>query len=277
MAAKKIVTDKRKNYIRDNYAKIIDKGIELKPHEQQYLNKVRAGKARAASGIKDSRGQYIIKNKENELARQLLAQNDFDVSKVRANNTAKIAELLAEAGLTKKDIKTFYEQQKNDLDDITDTLQITGTAFNIDRMSEELTTFAGKVFIDTGNGIEEVTALEAKILLANFKQYVYTRANVVEIKLNPVFNLEENEMTLQIPDGKEMMEFLKKALEVDNLEQLKEAEGEDITQAIQDFLDSKYGDPKIVIYASSKQNAAAARRKKRAAEKKRMNKTGKRK
>lgn len=222
---------------------------QQKPERIKDAKKVAAGKVRAATGIKEN-GKYITKIFSNEIARTLLAEKNINVSNVHADQTEKIEQLLKEAKLTKKEIKNFYEQRKDIFDDLKLFGSIKGTAKNSNNMEKILDTYKGKIFINNGEEVKEVSKGTAKYELVKFKNFLSSTLNVVEIAYLPVFSTS-GEMTINIPDGKQLFENLKLYFGVTNKKSLDEIDGDDLMKAIEEILKDLYNDEtNIIIYVS---------------------------
>ena len=225
------------------------KKITVTPVKIKDAKKVAAGKVRAATGIKEN-GKYVSKIFSNEVAKTLLATKKINVSKVHADNTEKIKELLKEAKLTPAQVKKFYEKNKTIFEDLKTFGNIKGTAKNSNQMENILETYKGKIFINDGEEIKEVSKGAAKYELVKFKNFLSSTLNVVEIAYLPVYNIS-GEMTINIPNGKELFERLKLIFGVKSKKELDEIDGSDLMEAIKEILNDIYnGEPNIIIYVS---------------------------
>lgn len=225
------------------------KKITVAPVRIKDAKKVAAGKVRAATGIKEN-GKYISKIFSNEVARALLSTKKIDVSKVKADNTKKINELLKEAKLTPAQVKKFYDQNKKIFDDLKTFGKIKGTSKNSNQMEKILTDYKGKIFLNDGKTVKEVTPAQAKFELIKFKNFLSSTINVVDFSFLPTFDIS-GEMTINLPNAKRLLKDIKTSFGVKNDEELNDFTGSEIMEVIQSLLKFYYGDePDLTIYAS---------------------------
>jgi len=206
--------------------------------------KVAAGKARAASAIKDSSGRYVSRILYNEIAKITLAVKGVDVSKLSGEQTKKITSLMSEAKVTAKDVKNLYEKNPVIFEDMINTGKITGTNKNSNQIEKSITDFTGTIYV---NG-KESTQAEAKRDLMHFKQYLNSTINVVDFTIKPKLSFD-GKMYVDIPPVKDIMKFLKERFDVKTIAELSDYEGGEITEALQEFFEDN-DEYDIVIYAS---------------------------
>lgn len=206
--------------------------------------KVAAGKARAASAIKDSSGRYVSKILYNEIAKISLAVKGVDVSKISAEQTKKITSLMSEAKVTAKEVKNLYENNPVIFEAMINEGKITGTNKNSNQLEKSISDFSGDIYV---NG-KQRTQAEAKRDLMHFKQYLNTNINVVDFTIKPKLTFD-GKMILNIPPLKDIMQHLKNAFDVKNIKDLSDISGAEITESLQDFFEDN-DDYEIVIYAS---------------------------
>lgn len=214
--------------------------------------KVAAGKARAAAAIKDKSGRYVSKIFETEVKKTFLATKKVDVSKIAADKTEVVNQLLKDAGITQKEIKKFYDTHQFIFDDMVKNARLKGTSKNSNQLEKALTEYKGKVIIDYGNGkVKEVTAIKADMELKKFKQFLSSELNVVDFTIHPTFDFD-GKMTLQVPDAKKLVKDLREYFGLEKDQDFDDIEGAELTDAIKNILQGIYGEDEtdIVIYAS---------------------------
>ena len=220
------------------------------PERIKDAKKVLAGKIRQAGAIRDKTGKFANPILVNEIKKTLLATKKVDVSKINADQTAKINELLKDAKIKPEQVKKFYEQNKKVFDDLQTFGKLKGTSKNSNQIEKALTDYKGKIFINNGKKIIEVTKSEAKLKLISFKSFLSNNINVVDFTIKPTLSIDGT-LTINLPDEKKLLKDLKKFFGVTKTEDLEDFTGEEITEAIQEILNGMYDDePDIIIYAS---------------------------
>jgi len=213
--------------------------------------KVAAGKARAASAIKDKTGKFVSKIFYNEITKTVLAAKGFDVKKISPENTAKISELMKEAEVTKKEIKDFYDRKPKAFERLIDEGEVNSTFKNSDKVEDTINEYSGKLLIDDGTSVREVSKAQAIHALASFKQYMKSHANVVDFAVSMKFNIKGS-LSIQIPNANELYNTLKEYFQVSNMNDLLEIDTAEITEALDEIIFDMYGENNIIIYASEK-------------------------
>lgn len=206
--------------------------------------KVAAGKARAASAIKDKQGKYISKLLYNEVARVALAIKGNDVSKINAEQNTKIAAMMRDAKVTAKEVKELYTNNPIAFESIIENGNITGVSRNSNQVEKSITDFTGIIHI---NG-KEVSKAKAKKMLMEFKQYLSINLNVVDFTIRPILSFD-GVMSYEIPDVKKLTMDVLEYFDLEHTSELDEIEGAELTDAIASILD---GTGNIVIYSSDK-------------------------
>ena len=250
MAAKKTVTEKRKIFLKANHATI--NPDKLKPAERNIYNKRKAGLVRQENAIKTPTGKFASKFLENEILRNLLAAKNtgIDTTKINSDNNKKFKELAEQAGVTKKELKNFYEQNKKVFEDTIKNGTLKTTSKNADALEELLDTFKQKVFVNDGTGKTEVTAIEAKKMLKQFVQKLATHCNAADTVFFPLLTFD-GDLIINIPNAKKFGDMLKAALGVEKLSDIGEMESAGISEAIQSVLEELYGNnTQIIVYIS---------------------------
>ena len=223
----------------------------IKPVKVKDPKKVAAGKARAATAIKNEKGQYVSKIFTNEIKKTLLASKKIDVSKIAPDQTSKIDDLLKEAKLTQKEVKKFYDKNKPIFDDLLTFGKLKGTSKNSNQIGKVIDQYKGKFFLDRGNGkIKEVSAAQMKYELTRFKNALSSNLNLVDFSLNPTFSIDGN-ITLKIPNTKKFFNDLKTYFGVKTIEELEDFDGAEIMEAAENILKGYYNnEPDLTLYIS---------------------------
>lgn len=204
--------------------------------------KVAAGKARAASAIRDSKGHYVSPILYNEITKVVLAVKGQDVSKISADQSKKIAAVMSEAKVSAKQIKEFYESNRQVFKDMIDNGEVTGTPKNSNQIEKAINEYKGHIEV----GGKEMTAAKAKYELMKFKQFLSVNLNVVDFTIKPQLSFD-GKMKIDIPNAKELISDLLEYFGVDNVEGLDDIDGAEITKAIAELLGE---DSPVTIYAS---------------------------
>lgn len=212
--------------------------------------KVLAGKIRQANAIRDKSGKFASPILVNEIKKTLLATKKIDVSKINADQTAKINELLKDAKIKPETVKKFYEQNKKIFDDLQTFGKLKGTSKNSNQFEKAITNYKGKIFLNNGKKIIEVSKSEAKLKLISFKSFLSNNINIVDFTIKPTLSIDGT-LTFNLPDEKELIKNLKKYFGVRTNRQLEDFTGEEITEALQDIILSMFeGEDDITLYAS---------------------------
>lgn len=252
MAAKKFkpVSEKRKVFLKTNHEKI--KPENLNPAERNIYNKRKAGLVRQSTAIKYDNGKFANQYFINEISRALLASKGNNVAKIPSDNTKKFAELLKNADVKKEDLKEYFLQNKETFADTLKNGTLTGTSKDSDDLETILDTFKRKIFVNNGNGEgkKEVTAIEAKMLLKQFKQKILTTCNAADFAMPLKFTFD-GELILNIPDVKILMDKIKEKLDLTNQKNIIDTDPAERSDAIENSLDEMYeNDHDIIIYLS---------------------------
>lgn len=212
--------------------------------------KVLAGKIRQQQAIRDKSGKFANPILVNEIKKTLLATKKVDVSKINADQTAKIDQLLKDAKVKPEEVKKFYEQNKKVFDDLQTFGKLKGTSKNSNQIEKAITDYKGKIFINNGKEIIEVTKSEAKLKLISFKSFLSNNINVVDFTIKPTLSIDGT-LTFNLPDEKQLLKDLKKFFGVRTVGQLEQFTGAEITEALEEILNDTYDEESdIIIYAS---------------------------
>jgi len=225
---------------------------EPQPIQSKTTNekKSEGGKKRASTGIRNERGQYVSKIFANEIKKTLLATKRVDVSKVNADQSTKIDSLLKDAKVTPLQVKKFYEKNKEIFEDLKTFGKLKGTSKNSNQIEKGINEYKGKVFINDGGKVKEVSKSEAKLQLIKFKSFLSSNINVVDFTLKPTFDID-GKMTLNLPDPKKLLKDLKTYFGVTTNDELEEFSGVEIMEALEQILSDMYGEESdLTIYAS---------------------------
>ena len=221
-----------------------------KPERIKDPKKVEAGKIRQQQAIRDKSGKFANPILVNEIKKTLLATKKVDVSKINADQSAKINELLKDAKVKPEEVKKFYEQNKKVFDDLQTFGKLKGTSKNSNQIEKSISQYKGKIFINNGKEIIEVTKSEAKLKLISFKSFLSNNINVVDFTIKPTLSIDGT-LTINLPDEKKLLKDLKKYFGVTKTEELEEFTGEEISEALADLLSEMYnGEEDLIIYAS---------------------------
>jgi hypothetical protein len=229
--------------------KVIAKKSAPKVERIKDEKKVKAGKVRQATGIKDSSGRFVSKIFTNEIKKTLLATKKVDVSKIKSDQSETIDKLLKDAKVTPKQIKSFYEKNKQIFEDLNTFGNLKGTSKNSNQIEKAIDKYKGKILINDGTGFKEVTKTEAKFQFANFKQLLSSNINVVEFYVKPTLSINGT-MKINLPEPKEFRKKIKKYFEITNLKDLDNFTAEEISEAIKEILEEMFDEPDIVVIIS---------------------------
>lgn len=221
--------------------KVIAKKTAPKIERIKDEKKVKAGKVRQSTGIKDSKGRFVSQIFTNEVKRFILASKKFDVANINADQTEKFNQLLKEAKITPKDLKKYYEKNKEIFEDLKLFGKLKGTSKNSNQIDKAIDNYKGKILINDGSGPKQVTKEEAKYLFAHFKQILKSNINVVEFYVRPIFTTDGT-ITINLPEPKKFKQLLKKKFGLKNLKELESIESADISIAIKEILEELYGE-----------------------------------
>jgi len=202
--------------------------------------KVDAGKVRQATGIKNEKGQFVSKIFTNAIKKTILATKKFDVSKINADQTAKIDELIKEAKITPLQIKRYYDQNKDIFEDLNTFGKLKGTSKNKNQIDKAIDNYKGKIFVNNGLEIIEVSKVELKFQLAQFDQLLSSNINLVNYILKPTMSIEGT-MQFNLPDVKDFRKKIKDRFEITNMKQLDEFETADVSEILKELLQDYFG------------------------------------
>lgn len=223
---------------------------QSKPERIKDPKKVQAGKIRQAGAIRDKSGKFANPILVNEIKKTFLATKKIDVSKINADQTAKIDQLLKDAKIKPEQVKKFYDQNKKVFDDLQTFGKLKGTSKNSNQIEKAITDYKGKIFINNGKKVIEVSKSEAKLKLISFKSFLSNNINVVDFTLKPTLSIDGT-LTINLPNEKKLLKDLKKYFGVTKTEELEEFTGEEISEALADILSEMYdGEEDLIIYAS---------------------------
>lgn len=243
MEKKKIIPDKRKQLIKDNYK-------TFKPRnktESNYLSKVKGGKARAANAIKDDSGKYVTKIFKDELTRILAAQKGVASRDIK-NNTRKIEQVIKEAQITNKELKNFYEFGREEFTKMIKTGTKKGTARNSNQMEDDIDSYKGKISLVSKGKKERSNAAEASYKLDEFKQFLSTNFNAANFSLHPTYSFD-GEMIIDVPSPEKIIEYLVEKSGAETFEEFLELDYSDQVEMLEDYFNEEY-DGEIVIFSS---------------------------
>lgn len=220
------------------------------PEQIKDPKKVQAGKIRQEQAIRDKSGKFANPILVNEIKKTLLATKKVDVSKINADQTAKINELLKDAKVKPADVKKFYDQNKKVFEDLQTFGKLKGTSKNSNQIEKAITDYKGKIFLNNGKKIIEVSKSEAKLKLISFKSFLSNNINVVDFTIKPTLSIDGT-LTINLPDEKKLLKDLKKYFGVTKTEDLEEFTGAEISEALEEILNGIYnGESDLIIYAS---------------------------
>lgn len=244
----KKVSEKRKVFLKKNHTKLLPEN--LKPNERLIYNRRKAGLIRQKEAIKDSKGKFVSKYFINELTRLKLAENKVNTSKLFSGDNKKFDEIRKNAGVTNKELKDFYDKNPDLYNDIIKTGGLTISSKNTIQLIEFIEEFKRKIIVDTGT--EKITLQKNDVLklIDEFKQFVTSIANVVNITWFPELSFDGN-ITLQIPSLSLYESETKKILKVKNLDDTEELESSEFSEALRDALKNIYGKKlQIILHIS---------------------------
>lgn len=179
MAKKIQLSNRTRQRIKDNFAKI--KPASLKKNELAYYNKIKAGKARAATAFKDSSGKYYPK--------QFVKEQIIDVAK--------------EMGISPRAV---YNNFKDDIENVFRTGKI-DWSINERGINKIEKTYRYKTAqVETSPGVfEDRTTEEIKEAFAELKQHLQWKANragttVAAVIVHTTRDKSGKNLKIQIPD-----------------------------------------------------------------------------
>jgi hypothetical protein len=170
---KKKPSDKRKEYLKQNFAKV--KPETLSQVDRNYYNKIKAGKARAKNAIRIE-GKYLSGEIIDTIAKVAHSKGMKIQDYINANKEAIIN--LIEVG---------YTHVSKDIDKAIEIVN------NLKRKTVE---------VDTGNGIVKMTKSEAINEMSAFQQHVKSTTHIVMIATD-VKSFKKNKIRVTIPEGYE--------------------------------------------------------------------------
>jgi len=235
MAQKKLSSNKSSKKIAP------DKVIKAKDPK-----KVLAGKMRQATGIKDSSGKYVSKIFINEIKKTILSTKKVDVSKIHSDQSEKINELLKDSKISPKEVKKFYEQNKEIFEDLNTFGKLKGTSKNKNQIDKAIEKYKGKMFVNNGTETNEVSKVDLKYQLASFNQLLSSNINLVDFVLRPTFSINGT-MTINLPDIKDFRKKIKNHFGITNMKSLEDFETADIIEGLQKILKGYFGEVTDII------------------------------
>lgn len=217
--------------------------------------KVAAGKARQATGIKDSKGKYVTKVYQNEIAKIAAAIRGINVTKIDSTNDEQIKQLLIDAKLTGREVKQIFESKPEAFERLREEGVIKQTFKDSEDIEEIIRNFKGKFIIDNGTASEAVTSEEAIYKLQHFKQYLKSNINAVDFSIMPKISLD-GKLTLSIPSPNEIVQKLKEYFDVSSIKELYNSEAAEITEAVNEVISDMYSEdePPLIIYCSERKS-----------------------
>jgi hypothetical protein len=251
MAKKIILSDKRKQALKNNFGSIEPRNKS----EQQYLNKIKAGKARAAKGIKDNSGKYISNTLQQEVIKGLAASKGVS-SRTEKNKSKRIEVIKQEAKITDKELKKFYEINRESYDRIIKTGSLKEVTRNSDQIENDINNYKGKIYINRNGQKIKVSKSEAIQEVVKFKQYLASHFSTVEIVITPELTFD-GRMILPIADAKKLYKDMKEKLGVNNMDDMSDAiadmDGPELNELLSEiFEDEGYDEGDIVVITSPK-------------------------
>lgn len=208
--------------------------------------KVLAGKMRQATGIKNSSGRYVSKIFINEIKKTILSTKKVDVSKIHSDQSDKINKLLKDSKISPKEVKKFYEQNKEIFEDLNTFGKLKGTSKNRNQIDKAIDKYKGKMFVNNGTELKEVLKVDLKYQLANFNQLLSSNINLVDFVLRPTFSIDGT-MTINLPDIKDFRKKIKKHFGITNMKSLEDFETADIIEGLQTILKGYFGEVTDII------------------------------
>lgn len=208
--------------------------------------KVLAGKIRQATGIKDASGRYVSKIFINEIKKTILSTKKVDVSKIHSDQSDKINELLKDSKISPKEVKKFYEQNKEIFEDLNTFGKLKGTSKNRNQIDKAIDKYKGKMFVNNGTELKEVSKVDLKYQLASFNQLLSSNINLVDFVLRPTFSIDGT-MTINLPDIKDFRKEIKKHFRITNMKSLEDFETADIIEGLQTILKGYFGEVTDII------------------------------
>lgn len=202
--------------------------------------KVLAGKARQATGIKDDKGRFVSKFLANEIKKTVLAVNKIDVSKINADQTEKINQLLKDAKIKPQDVKKFYEKNPLAFEDLKTKATFKGTSKNSNQIEKAIKNYKGKILIQNETGeLKEVTQAQAKYKLVRLKNALQSAINLADFAIRPNLTLD-GKMILKIPSATKVLKDLREALGLEKNESFDDIDSRDIAEALETILNGYY-------------------------------------
>ena len=202
--------------------------------------KVKAGKIRAQTAIK-IKGKYASKILVNEVKRAILATKKVDVSRLHADNSKKIEELIKEAKITPAQVKKFFESKKFVFEDMLEKGGLTGTSKNSNQIEEAIEKYKGKIYLRNEKKKEkEDKKGNAKLEILTFINGCKSEFNCVDVAFAPFLSFG-GKMIINLPNLEKFLKDLRKELELKQDEEISDKDGAEISTAIEKILTRYYG------------------------------------
>lgn len=244
MGKKINLSDNKKAAIKANY----DTYKPRNKQEQQYYNKIKAGKARAANSIKDNSGKYITKILKKEVIKTLAAQKGVN-TRTEKNKARKIEEVIKEAQISDKELKRYYEYNRDEFQKMIENKGLQGAHRNYNQLSGDLDEYKGKIFLQQGDEIKKVNKSQANFALDEFKQFLSTEFTAVDFSISPELKFD-GRMIINLPDPEQMKERILELSEWDEWDEfINEVEPGGLAALLQKYFEEEF-DGEIVVYVS---------------------------
>ena len=223
----------------------------IQPERQKNEAKVRAGKIRQATAIKDERGRFASKLFVNEVKKTILAINKIDVSKINSDQSEKIEQLLKEAKIKPADVAKFYKKNPLAFEDLKTKAVFRGTSKNNNQIETAIEKYKGKFFLRNEKGeLKEVTKAQAKYNLVRFENALKSEFNLAGFSIHPRLTLD-GKMILKIPSPTKLLKDAREKLGLKKGESFDGIDSATLNETLQELLNEYYDDENdIDLYIS---------------------------
>lgn len=247
MKNKKQLSDKRKDQLRNKYGEIKPRNKE----EQQYLNKIKAGKQRAKNSLRDNSGKYITRQLKEQVVKNLAAAKGVS-SRTEKNKQKQIDEIFREANITPKELKTFFELNRDTYEKMVTTGSTKDVFRHYDQLKKDIADYKGKIYgKDKDGNIQPLSKEQAGKMIDLVNNYFKNNFKIVDWAIKPELTFN-GKMILTIPDYKLLMKKMKEETGTETNAEANEAveENEEATELLNNLLEELYDEGEVLVYVS---------------------------
>lgn len=197
--------------------------------------------------LRDANGKFVRKIFSDAVVRALAAQKGIDsfqqIGKVKIEKKAEV--IRKEAKITDRELFIFYKTNEETFEDMIKTGSLKNLSKNSNQLEKILSEYKGDIIL---NG-KKVSASKAKLKLIEFKQLLSSEINAVDFEIKPKFFFD-GRIEIDLPDPYELIDELMQFFSIENLDDLDDFAGEEITNALKKITDENFGEGEIIIHAS---------------------------